>query len=128
MCAMPIGELSLRTDTSVATIRYYEDLGLMPVPARSPAGRRLYGAEDVARLDFIRSRRALGYALKDIANALQPVEDCAPNLDQARDQLARVTRQIDRLKAVAATLERQITACETGCASAPVAGCLILPA
>lgn len=128
MCAMPIGELSLRTDTPVATIRYYEALGLMPVPARSPAGRRLYGAEDVARLDFIRSRRALGYSLKDIAQALQPVGDCAPNLGQARDQLARVIRQIARLNAVAATLERQITACETGCAAEPVTGCLILPA
>jgi DNA-binding transcriptional MerR regulator len=125
---MPIGELSHRTDTPVATIRYYEDLGLMPVPARSPAGRRLYGAEDVARLDFIRSRRALGYALKDIGTALQPTTDCAPNLDQARAQLARVTRQIARLNAVAATLQQQIAACETGCGPAPATDCRILPA
>lgn len=128
MCAMPIGDLARRTDTPVATIRYYEEIGLMPIPARSAAGRRLYGAEDVARLDFIRSCRALGYSLKDVGRALQPLGDCAPNLDQARDQLARLRRQIDRLQTVALTLESQIAACQTGCMTLPDPGCLILPA
>jgi DNA-binding transcriptional MerR regulator len=125
---MPIGDLSRRTETPVATSRYYEAVGLMPPPARSPAGRRLYGAEDVARLDFIRSRRGLGYSLKEIGKALLPVPDCTPNLDQARAQFARVQRQIARLQSVAATLAAQIAACERGCAPTPVAGCKILPA
>jgi DNA-binding transcriptional MerR regulator len=128
MCALQIGDLSRRTDTPVATIRYYESLGLMPEPARSAAGRRLYGIEDVVRLDFIRSRRALGYALKDIAQALRPAPDCTPNLELARKQLGQVQRQISRLQAVAADLQRQITACEGGCTTGPQTGCLILPA
>jgi DNA-binding transcriptional MerR regulator len=128
MCAMPIGELSRRTDTPVATIRYYESLGLMPDPARNPAGRRLYGAEDVARLDFIRARRAVGYALKDIAQALRPAPDCAPNLHLARKQLAKVQLQIARLQTVAADLQSQIVACESGCANGPEVGCRVVPA
>jgi DNA-binding transcriptional MerR regulator len=128
MCALPIGELARRTDTSVATIRYYESLGLMPDPARNRAGRRLYGSQDVARLDAIRARRALGYRLKDIAQTLQPALDCAPNLALARRQLAEVERQITRLMAVATTLQSQIAGCETGCGPVPVAGCEILPA
>lgn len=129
MCAMPIGELARRTDTPVATIRYYESLGLMPNPARSPAGRRLYGTEDVTRLDFIRSRRTLGFALKDIAQALTPAPDCAPNLAAARDQLARIERQIARLRTAAADLLTEIAACECDCVSnGPQAGCLIVPA
>ena len=128
MCAMPIGELSRRSDTPVATIRYYESLQLMPLPARSPAGRRLYGAEDVARLDFIRARRALGFALKDIAQALRPAQDCAPNLALAQVQLGLITRQIARLQAAAAELQSQIIACAGNCSNGPQADCLIVPA
>jgi DNA-binding transcriptional MerR regulator len=129
MCAMPIGDLARRTDTSVATIRYYEGLGLMPVAARSPAGRRLYGDEDIRRLEFIRARRAFGFALKDIARALMPASDCVPNLALARDQLLRIERQIGRLHAVAATLRDEIAACECDCIeNGPQVGCLIVPA
>jgi MerR family transcriptional regulator, copper efflux regulator len=128
MCPMPIGELSRRTDTPVATIRYYEDIGMLPAADRSPAGRRVYGQEDVARLDFIRARRALGFALKDIATALHPGTDCAPSLDQARNHLARVTRQIDRLQAVAADLRAQIATCATDCTTGIQPTCLIVPA
>jgi DNA-binding transcriptional MerR regulator len=128
MCAMPIGELSRRSDTPVATIRYYESRALMPEPARTRAGRRLYGQEDVARLEFIRARRIMGYSLKDIASALQPAADCAPNLTLARAQLAQVRRQIDRLQAVAADLDAQILACEGSCSTGPHVGCLIVPA
>jgi DNA-binding transcriptional MerR regulator len=125
---MPIGELSRRTDTPVPTVRYYESLGLMPDPARSAAGRRLYGLEDVARLDFIRSRRALGYALKDIARALRPAADCAPNLGQARAQLDRVQREIARLQTVAQDLQSQIDSCAGGCVPTPLDGCRIVQA
>lgn len=128
MCAMPIGDLARRTDTPVATIRYYESRGLLPPPARSPAGRRLYGAEDVARLDAIRARRALGYSLPDIARAMRPSDDCAPNLGLARKQLHEVERQIARLTTVAATLRAQIDSCESACDTAPSDGCPIRPA
>jgi DNA-binding transcriptional MerR regulator len=127
MCAMPIGELSLRTDTPVATIRYYEELGVMPVPARSAAGRRLYGVEDVARLDFIRSRRVLGYSLKDIAGALVPATNCVPNLGQARAHLLRLQDEIARLGRLAEALAREIATCENDCSDGPRSRCLVLP-
>ena len=128
MCAMPIGELSRRTDTPVATIRYYEDLGLMPVADRSPAGHRLYGREDVVRLEFIRARRTLGYALKDIRQSLDPAPDCTPNLGLAREQLTRIERQVARLQTAAADLKAEIAACETSCGDGTQGTCLIVPA
>lgn len=128
MCAMPIGELSRRTDTPVATIRYYESEGLMPIPARSPGGRRFYGVEDVARLDAIRARRAMGYSLDDIRQAMRPAINCVPNLGLARMQLQKVERQIARLTGVATTLRHQIASCEATCTPSPQEGCLILPA
>lgn len=130
MCAFPIGELARRGDTPVATIRFYEARGLLPEPARTTSGRRAYGVDDVRRLDFIRSRRALGFSLDDIATALRPGKDCAPNLTLARAHLGRVERQIARLRQVARDLQSQIAGCENSCSTgAPGAGssCLILP-
>ena len=74
-----------------------------------------------------RTRRALGFSLKDIARLLAQSADCAPSLSLAQDQLTRVQKQIATLMAVAADLQSQIAACETDCADSPSATCLILP-
>src|SRR3546814_13520369 len=52
---LPIGALASRTGTKVNTIRFYEDIRLLPPAARTASGRRSYGPEDVRRLAFIRS-------------------------------------------------------------------------
>ena len=54
---LPIGGLAKRTGTKVNTIRFYEDIGLLPCAARTASGRRTYGDEDVGRLAFIRNAR-----------------------------------------------------------------------
>ena len=62
---LAIGELARRTSTKVETIRYYERIGLMPTPARR--GRyRSYGADEVARLGFVRRARELGFTLDEV--------------------------------------------------------------
>ena len=58
---LPIGGLAKRTGTKVNTIRFYEDIGLLPCAARTASGRRTYGDEDVGRLAFIRNARGLGF-------------------------------------------------------------------
>jgi len=60
---MQLGELGKRTGVNPKTIRYYEEIGLLPAPARTPSGYRQYTAEDAGRLEFIRSAKALGVAL-----------------------------------------------------------------
>ena len=61
--AIPIGELSRRTNCNIETIRYYERIGILSVPPRR--GRyRSYGAEDVGRLGFVRRARELGFTLE----------------------------------------------------------------
>ena len=52
---MTIGELGARVGVNPRTIRFYEDRGLLPAPARRPSGYRDYGDEDVTRLSFIRT-------------------------------------------------------------------------
>ena len=55
---MRIGELAKRSDCPVETIRYYERERLLPKPRRTSGNYRLYGAEHVARLAFVRRCRS----------------------------------------------------------------------
>lgn len=65
-----IGELASAAACQVETIRYYEREGLLPAPARSSGNYRLYGAEHVDRLTFIRHCRSLGISLIDVRRLL----------------------------------------------------------
>jgi DNA-binding transcriptional MerR regulator len=66
----PIGELARRTGTTVKTIRFYSDCGLMPPADRSPAGYRLYDEDAVARLSLVRTLRDLGLDLAAVRKVL----------------------------------------------------------
>jgi Cd(II)/Pb(II)-responsive transcriptional regulator len=63
---LKIGELAKVTGSSPETIRYYEQQGLLPQPIRSEANYRLYGAEHIKRLQFIRHCRSLDMSLDEI--------------------------------------------------------------
>ncbi|WP_405677414.1 MerR family transcriptional regulator [Streptomyces sp. NBC_01511] len=65
-----IGELARRTGTTVKTIRFYSDCGLIPPADRSPAGYRLYDNGAVARLDLVRTLRDLGVDLASIRKVM----------------------------------------------------------
>ncbi len=67
---MLIGELARSTGINPKTIRYYEEVGLLPPAARLPSGYRQYGAEDVERLEFIRNAKALSVTLEEIKEVL----------------------------------------------------------
>jgi MerR family mercuric resistance operon transcriptional regulator len=67
---VPIGALSRRTGVNIETIRYYERIGMLPAPRRTASGRRVYGAEDVRTLAFIRRARELGFTLEEISALL----------------------------------------------------------
>ena len=67
---MKIGALAGRSGLPVKTLRYYEDLGLLPAVGRSEGGYRLFGEESLRRLEFIRRLKSLGLTLDDIAECL----------------------------------------------------------
>jgi hypothetical protein len=60
---LTIGQLAQATGVSAKTIRYYEQVGVLPMPSRSASGYRQYGRGDVHRLLFVRRARALGLSL-----------------------------------------------------------------
>src|SRR3546814_17019057 len=81
---LPIGMLSRRTGCNIETIRYYEKIGLLPAPARSDGGHRLYGHGHLIRLGFVRRGRELGFTPDEIRALLRLAEDRAPPCAEAR--------------------------------------------
>jgi DNA-binding transcriptional MerR regulator len=63
---LSISEVCTRTGLSARTVRYYEELGLLPGVRRRAGGRRIYGADELDRLRFITRLKALGLALEEI--------------------------------------------------------------
>ncbi|HJE22863.1 MAG TPA: helix-turn-helix domain-containing protein [Methylorubrum populi] len=113
-----IGELSRRTGVKVPTIRYYEQIGLMPAPPRSAGSQRRYGEGDVGRLNFIRHSRELGFEVDAIRELLtmnaHPDRSCADVDLIARRHLSEVDRRIERLMALRGELDRMISECGQG--------------
>jgi DNA-binding transcriptional MerR regulator len=64
--SLAIGEVCRQTGLSARTVRYYEELGLLPGVRRREAGRRVYGQDELERLGFISRLKALGLSLQEI--------------------------------------------------------------
>jgi DNA-binding transcriptional MerR regulator len=99
---MQIGQAAKLAGVSTPTIRYYEEIGLLPKPSRSDSGYRRYSASTVEELVFIRKAQALGFSLDDISGILQLSRSgrtpCAHVLSLARQRLAAVDARIRRLQ------------------------------
>ena len=115
---LTIGDLSRRTSVKVPTIRYYEQIGLLPEPPRSDGGQRRYGQGQVDRLNFIRHARELGFEIDDIRELLamteQPQASCHQADSIALAHLAEVDRRIASLKALRSELSRMVEECGHG--------------
>lgn len=115
---MTIGRLAREGSCKVQTIRYYEQIGLMPEPTRTEGNQRRYGRKHAQRLAFIRHARELGFPLDAVRELLSLSDDedrsCAAADAIARDHLAAVERRIARLNALKAELERMIEQCKGG--------------
>lgn len=113
-----IGQLARRTGCKVQTIRYYEQIGLMPEPVRTEGNQRRYGARHLERLGFIRHSRELGFSLEAIRELLDLADDpdrsCAAADGIARRQLRQVESRIVRLQALRQELKRMIVQCRGG--------------
>ena len=115
---LTIGTLSKKTGTKVQTIRYYEQIGLMPEPGRTEGGQRRYDNAQLDRLSFIRHSRQLGFSLDAIRELLdlsdQPNRPCEEVDAIARRQLNQVEQRMARLKALRTELKRMVHECSGG--------------
>lgn len=115
---VPIGEAARNSGVKVPTIRYYEQIGLLPAPPRSDGNRRQYDAADLRRLAFIRHARELGFEIDAIRALLalqdEPDQSCAVADQIARARLVEVQQRIASLTALKAELERMLASCAHG--------------
>jgi MerR family copper efflux transcriptional regulator len=129
-----IAELAERTGFTTATLRYYEEIGLLEQPERSKAGYRLYGQSDVDRVRFIGRAKRLGLTLDEIRSlvAVWAGGECATTrrqlrglveakIDAVRTQLEEAATFLQQLEVVHDRLDDAIAtgATSTGCECAP---------
>ena len=109
--ALSIGEVCARCGVSSRTVRYYEELGLLPGVRRRAGGRRVYGAPELERLRFIQRLKALGLSLAEIRelNAVHGIAGSTAAMLGRLDQLlARRLADLDARIAELAGLRDQI--------------------
>jgi DNA-binding transcriptional MerR regulator len=113
-----IGEAARRSGVKVPTIRYYEQIGLLPAASRTNGNRRLYDRGDLDRLAFIRHARELGFEVDAIRTLLSlqddPAQPCAAADAIAKARLIEVERRIASLKALRDELLRMVKKCASG--------------
>lgn len=97
---MQIGQVAARTELSIATVRHYDEVGLVTPSARSTGGFRLYTEADVERLLVIRRMKPLGFTLVDMKDLLDSLRvlNGGGGTQKQRADAARYLQQ-SRLKA-----------------------------
>jgi DNA-binding transcriptional MerR regulator len=103
-----IGELASQVGLNPKTIRYYEDIGVLPAPERTEAGYRIYGEPDADRLLFIKTAQRLGITLDEIREILafrdRGEQPCQYVLGVLRRERAEIDRRIAELRKLRAEL------------------------
>lgn len=130
-----INEVSKRSGFTPATLRYYEELGLLPTPSRTDAGYRLYDDKALERLAFIARAKQLGCSLEETADLVVaweggecgPIQDrlqrlVAEKLTAAQTQIVELLTLTTELQDAAAALEghRPQGPCDDECGCATV--------
>src|SRR5215217_3129249 len=100
--ALTVSALAEQAGLSADTVRYYERVGLLPEPARSAAGYRLYDLAAVGRLRLIKGAQRAGLRLREVAD--QVLCACAHTETLLRERLAEVRAELDRLRTLEADL------------------------
>lgn len=127
---LTIGRLAELTQSNVPTIRYYEEIGLLPKAARRMGGHRTYGETDLQRMTFIRRCRDFGFPIEQVralvALTERPDRDCVEARDVAQQHLDAVREKLRELRALEKSLKGFVASCNAECAGGSTADCVIL--
>lgn len=108
-----VGKLAELANVSRDTLRHYERKGVLPRPARSPKGYRLYSAKMLARVQLIRRALAVGFTLDELARILAERDcgnaPCRAVRNLAVSKLKDVKLRLQEMEALGGELERLIT-------------------
>src|SRR3970282_1233357 len=108
-----VGQLAQTAAVNVETIRYYQRIGLLPLPKRNYGRIRRYSADDLMRVRFIKRSQALGFSLDEVALllGLSDGRHCGETKSLAERKLAMVEEKIADLAAIQKALNGVVTRC-----------------
>lgn len=128
--SLSIGVLAQQTGCTVPTIRYYEEIGLLPAGPRTAAGRRVYNQATVHRLTFIRRCRDFGFSIEQVRELIgladQPDRPCAEVRAVAAHHLKQLRDKLAELQALERSVAAFVDGCDASCAGGPAVDCSIL--
>ena len=128
--AHSIGAASRQTGCSVPTIRYYEEVGLLPAAPRTGGNQRHYDAAALRRLAFIRRCRDFGFTIEQVRELVglvdRPGRNCVEVRDVAQAHLEEVQKKLADLRSLQASLSAFVCNCNAACAGGPAVDCTIL--
>ncbi len=124
-----IGQVAKAAGIGVETVRFYERRGLLAEPSRRSSGYRSYGPSAIARLQFIRRAKDLGFTLSEIKALLalrrDPTSTAADVRSQALAKIEDVDARIRSLQDIRSALERLVSECR---GQGPLSECPIVDA
>jgi DNA-binding transcriptional MerR regulator len=127
---LAIGAASKQTGCTVPTIRYYEEVGLLPAAPRTEGNQRHYDEAAIRRLAFIKRCRDFGFTIEQVRQLVglvdQPSRDCGEVREIAQVHLEEVQKKLAELRALAGSLSKFVRSCDKACAGGPAADCTIL--
>ena len=129
MSTLTIGKIARAVGLGVETVRFYERQGLIPPPARSPAGYRLYDADAIVRLRFIGRAKTLGFTLGEIGELMglraTPEACCDDVRARAVAKIADIDSKMEQLLAMKRGLSELVAQCD---GAPPSTACPLLSA
>jgi len=105
---MNIGEVADKSGVPAKTIRYYEEVGLIPPARRGATGYRSYDARDLATLRFVQRARSLGFAVKDVGALLALWHDSERASAEVKSLAGHHVDEIDRKLAELRSMRRTL--------------------
>jgi MerR family transcriptional regulator, copper efflux regulator len=128
--SLSIGVLAQQTGCTVPTIRYYEEIGLLPAGPRTEGGRRVYGQAAVRRLTFIRRCRDFGFSIEQVRELVDLVDEpdrpCTEVREVAARHLTQLRQKLAELQALESSVAAFVCSCDTACAGGAAVDCTIL--
>ena len=127
-----IGLLAKQTGTSTPTIRFYEEIGLLPLACRQEGGQRRYSEKDVSRLQLIRRCRDFGFSVEQVRKLMEiydsPDSSCSDAAQIAQNHLQTIQEKIDELTTLRSQISELILRCKASCAGGSGPRCTVFDA
>lgn len=129
---LTIGQLAKAAGVTTPTIRYYEEIGLLPKAGRTKSGQRAYDETELERVTFIRRCREFGFSIDQVrvlaGLSISAERDCSEVRDMAHAHLSEVRTKLTELRALEASLVAFAEQCDTACAGGPGRDCVVFEA